>query len=202
MKQMTCKRLLLTMALMLFVVFFFIACASKQADTSVDVNMGEEAPVATSPAWSTKSDCGSCHEAEISSETDAMSMYSTHVSAGVTCSTCHIDDEGKLAEAHIDYAAAELPTKLRITEVTESVCLTCHDKEELQAKTTASTALTDSNGIVVNPHSLPATEKHEGNINCSSCHNMHLPNSPVDQGQEVCSSCHHMQVYECGTCHE
>lgn len=202
MKQMTCKGLLLTMVSMLFVVFFFIACAPNLADPSVDTNTGEEMPVVSSPAWSAESDCASCHEIETSSETDAMSMYSTHVSAGVTCSTCHIDDEGKLAEAHIDYATAELPTKLRTTEVTASVCLTCHGKEELQAKTATSTTLTDSKGTVVNPHSLPATEKHEKNINCSSCHKMHLPNSPVDQGQEICLSCHHMQIYECGTCHE
>ena len=109
-----------------------------------------------------------------------------------------------LKKAHQDVTLQDTDgaKKLKKTSVGDDVCLSCHANDYTAEATADVTALVDSNGTTVNPHDLPATSKHEQNITCSSCHDMHSDSSVEETATSLCLSCHHKNVYECNTCHE
>lgn len=154
--------------------------------------------------WAADADCSMCHAAEASSMKDAGMLAATHETAGAMCSTCHSDSKG-LAQVHVD-ATPELAqtraTKLRSTQIDRQACMSCHGGEdELSEMVAGSDVLTDSRGLIVNPHELPENEEH-AESDCSSCHSMHDGESASEAASEYCSGCHHAGVYECHTCHE
>jgi cytochrome c553 len=200
--------------LALSLLFVLAACAPQQATETSDgeaisngqpgvayndTNDEASSEEASLPAWTTASDCESCHTAEVESGESSAYVYSLHIAN--PCTTCHTDTGGQLAAAHDAYATAKQPTKLKQTSIEISVCESCHSVGDLKGLTASTTVLTDANGTVVNPHELPSHKDHTG-IDCSSCHKMHKSDPADDTATAVCSSCHHQDVYECGTCHE
>ena len=93
-----------------------------------------------------------------------------------------------------------LPYRHRDLEA--SVCLSCHDQDEIAAESSSCTALSDAQGTTVNPHELPETDTH-GQIACTDCHSMHEEQTDLQgDAKAYCMSCHHADVFECYTCHE
>lgn len=151
--------------------------------------------------WTPDSDCSVCHAVEAESFSDAESSARLHESLAADCAECHADAAG-LSEVHEGLDSGAKPAKrLKATSVEEAVCLSCHDRESLAQATENSTVLEDSNGTVVNPHSLPENDDH-GSLTCSSCHKLHSSTALADSAQAACVDCHHSGVYECYTCHE
>lgn len=163
----------------------------------------DDAPTAAEFTWSKDSDCATCHETDVASFDDAACAASQHASLKNDCLTCH-DDVAGLEEAHqkVTLDSQKKKATLKKTAVSEDICLTCHDKTELAVATAASTALTDKNGLTVNPHDLPVNDDHaEAGTTCSSCHKLHASESATETAPAVCRNCHHADVYECNTCH-
>ncbi|MEG0757541.1 MAG: hypothetical protein RR505_03980, partial [Raoultibacter sp.] len=124
-------------------------CAPQGAS---DENAGEaQADNATTQvAWSSDSDCTSCHSTESSSMSDSAYLCATHEQQGQTCTSCHTD-ETALADVHENSKdLTKTATKLKKTEVDSSVCQSCHKPSDLQAATANLTLLTDENGTTVN----------------------------------------------------
>lgn len=164
---------------------------------------GPEENAAMAFSWTPESDCSTCHENASSSFGNAACTAAGMVALEGSCMTCH-DDETGLAEAHENVALDSVKKRatLKKTEVSGSVCESCHDKAAIAEATAESTVLTDANGTVVNPHDIPVNEDHEGaGITCSSCHKVHAEDGPQVTAPSVCNNCHHHKVYECGTCH-
>lgn len=158
-------------------------------------------PVDVEFAWSAEADCSMCHADEAASMTMAGYPAATHEAEGETCASCHADNAA-LASAHEGaLPSSTMPKRLTKTKVDDTLCLACHDQEELAEKTAASTVLADSQGLVENPHALPETENHTA-IACSDCHKMHSPETAAETAKAKCLSCHHEDVFECNTCHE
>jgi predicted CXXCH cytochrome family protein len=202
------KKLLVVTVLMLLMtaLLVIVGCAPKPQDgkNGGSTSNGDDNPGIESPGWSMSSDCESCHAVEVASSTDQATSYGWHsAEPGVTCTTCHTDDNGKLTAAHAKYMTSSDPTNLRRTQVLSSSCLAsgCHDEKELTAATASSTVLTDANGMTVNPHDIPDTATHVAQINCSSCHKMHAPYDVDKTAEDLCIGCHHEEIYECNTCH-
>ncbi|MEQ3361465.1 cytochrome c3 family protein [Raoultibacter massiliensis] len=173
-------------------------CAPQSA--AGDQDKGGKDDAAVQVAWSSDSDCTSCHAMEASSMTDASYLCATHEQQGSTCTTCHTDD-GALSDVHENATdLTKTAKKLKKTEVAESVCLSCHDNGEIKAATADLALLTDDNGKTVDPHDLPTNAEHEV-IECASCHAMHSAEGADEQATAKCLSCHHQNVYECHTCH-
>ncbi|MDR0514116.1 MAG: cytochrome c3 family protein [Coriobacteriaceae bacterium] len=197
------KVLVMAMVLLGISTLLTAACAPRQSIDKPSAGATDDAVATVSlPQWTEDSNCTSseCHTAEADSATDKACVFSLH--GELACITCHMNEEGKLATQHKDYATAKPSTKLKKTAVSNEACLSCHDRLELASATAASSVLTDANGTVVNPHGLPATAAHEESISCSNCHKMHKGNPAEEAAGKVCASCHHQAVYECGTCHD
>jgi hypothetical protein len=195
------KGLLVLPLLLCLGVSMLVACAPKQATPAEgpDVSAEDSAAQIELPAWTSESDCASCHVNQFASQSSPDCLTSKH--AVLACVTCHADDSA-LAKAHENYATAKQPTKLKKTEVTRNSCLSsgCHDQESLKAVTADVTVLRDDEGLVANPHDLSANDKHEG-IVCADCHTMHEPYELEPEARQACINCHHENVYQCGTCH-
>lgn len=214
----TCMRMLpavaLTSALLLAA-----GCAPQTVSNAEGALSDTGANAVSAPAeWSPDIDCSTCHTAESSSADDAATLMGFHgsVASDVTCSSCHADSAA-LTEVHegkMD-GSGRLPKKLKKTSVSGESCAQsgCHDMQEIVGATAESTALTDDNGNVVNPHAMLNDEAHEvggsngANVTCDSCHSMHGESTSdvetmTSDAQDFCKSCHHQNVYECGTCHE
>lgn len=181
--------------------FLLASCAPQAASLSeTGDNAAEMGSVAFS--WSEESDCGMCHQTESASFEDSSLQASFHDQSD--CLGCH-DDASALSQVHEGASSDQkMPKKLKETSVTSEACQAsgCHalSADELADKTKDSTALTDSNGKVVNPHlASEMTPSHvaEG-WSCSDCHGMHKEQN----AERLCASCHHSGVYECKTCHE
>lgn len=189
---------------LVLVVVAIVGCAPQQQAAAPADDEASRAD-AVQVAWSTGSDCESCHTTEAASRKDATSLHAAH--ADSTCVSCHDDEEG-LATAHKKYQTGNPASKLKKTDVASSSCLVsgCHDQAELVQATADETVLTDTKGTVVNPHDLPVHEDHTEGVTCASCHKMHgTGTSDVDAvyqaSKATCLSCHHNEVYECHTCH-
>lgn len=123
--------------------------------------------------------------------------------ASMTCIDCHTDEDA-LAAAHSDAtSASKMPTKLKQTEVENSLCLSCHEGtlENLVSATEGIASVTDSKGTAVNPHSVLSSEQHAG-ILCGDCHSMHSDKGIEESAHDECISCHHADVFQCYTCHD
>lgn len=180
-----------------------ISCAAFSGCQSNSGSQGGESSGSnevTLTEWTEDTDCTACHSNETNSTSDSNCTVSKHSS--LTCTTCH-DDKTALASLHEGVSSSDRqPTRLKKTEVSSSVCLGCHDATELAQQTDACTALTDSNGTVVNPHSLPDTSTHSS-ITCTNCHSMHSEQTDLDgDAKSYCLSCHHANVFQCYTCHQ
>ena len=173
---------------------------APQAEPSDGSAVSDAAAPAGAPAAGTwaASDCGACH-AEGQVDAAAPSLASNHLALGVSCVTCHTDEE-KLEELHADAdPSKKMPRRLKKTDVTPETCTAsgCHSDTAALAEATADvTVLTDKDGLTVNPHAVPPTESHEA-VTCGNCHGGHSEADP----QKVCKRCHHENVYQCGTCH-
>lgn len=188
------------LTLSIAVLMVSIGCAPQaNSDTSDEAKTDTEEISTADFTWTTDSDCSLCHEKQAASQTDSTCLLSLH--AGSTCSTCHTDS-ASLETAHAKATAqGSSRAGLKTTSVPETTCLTCHNKDEISSKTSQSTALTDVNGTVVNPHDLPATADHE-ELDCNSCHQIHAADADLEKkASRACASCHHADVYECYTCH-
>jgi hypothetical protein len=118
------------------------------------------------------------------------------------CGSCHTD-EAVLKQAHEGVTYGSTPAKkAKLRTVDDQTCIDCHgDLATMAAKTVDSTALTDSNGLSVNPHERPDGEKHAENpALCTDCHRVHTADLPKD-AMKYCAQCHHRGVFQCGTCH-
>lgn len=205
MKPQVSKRALAGVALFLPLVLCAWGCSPQTAgagSSAAEASAGREgASSAIEATWSPDSDCATCHDTEASTSADGSCLAGHHtMTQGFTCITCHTDD-GTLAEVHADMDSGKTPKKLKKTEVSENVCLSCHGKADLVQKTATSTVLTDDNGTAVNPHDLPQSDEHAA-ITCTSCHQGHNTDGVQQVAPAFCQSCHHANVYECGTCHE
>ena len=180
--------------------------------------------------WSTELDCSSCHDKEAATfaETPATeadkdsaaassadkkgtneaegsvavnSYLALHTSTiDTSCSTCHPDSDA-MAKAHKRMDSGREAKRLKKTDVTDELCLGCHDQKTLAQATSDSKVLTDSNGTVVNPHDLPKNDDH-ADVSCMVCHKAHEgQDSLEDSAIDTCAGCHHAGVYECHTCH-
>jgi len=197
------KRLLLVASLLAMVAILVViaGCAPKQNTEDTGQNTGPGIQLA---AWTIDVECTECHAYEVASMTDTTTVYAPHYSwENLVCTDCHNDDDGSLTKAHADYATAAEPTRLTYSRVDKSSCFNdgCHNAESLAESAKDSTALTDKNGTVVNPHDLPQVTAH-ASIVCGSCHKLHEPNEDTGKtASDLCVGCHHEDVYECNTCH-
>ena len=152
--------------------------------------------------WAEGLECAGCHGDQDASATSDKAAFGAHVAFGLECVACHTDEALPKIHEGVD-ASSKLPSRAKKTSVdSELACLTCHDQEALAEATADSTVLTDKDGLVVNPHKLPATESHEEEVGCGSCHKMHSDKPVKRTAMATCNSCHHANVFACGTCHE
>lgn len=155
-------------------------------------------------SWTMQSDCVTCHTSEAGSSQDtACTQAVAHEAKGVTCIQCHTD-ESTLSTSHADVKFGDKPaTKPTVVTVDEKTCISCHGSmQDVATKTADSKALTDSNGVTVNPHERPAGQAHEQNsATCTDCHNNHSKTLEKD-ALKYCAQCHHRGTFQCGTCHE
>jgi len=193
------KILIIAVVIGIFVVCAW-GCAPRMNEALADPR--EDNPPGFTYTWSASSDCSVCHRSEGLSMEDTHRLAGFHAEEeGLTCITCHEDSPG-LAKAHNNVAMGEANVKrLKNTEVSDTVCLSCHSLAELATVLPESVYLVDEHGTRVNPHAVPATEGHDGVNNCSSCHETHTLSSAVELSYKNCTSCHHHEVFECGSCH-
>ena len=149
---------------------------------------------AKADAETTDEELGSAHTTEVAA------YARMHVqNFKFECTTCHIESEG-LEKAHKKLNSGKEATRLKRSEVDDSICLTCHQSEKLVEATADYTGLTDAKGTTVNPHELPKVGNHEI-IQCFNCHQVHSEKAITETAIAACNSCHHAGVFECGTCH-
>jgi hypothetical protein len=182
-----------------------VGCAPRQASEGPNQgDTGEDVGEAVVVEWSIDGDCATCHLAEsVDQDPTAPALYHEE-EEGVACITCHAVGESELAAVHEGTTATDkMPVRLKKTKVSDESCLgSCHNTEELIAVTASSTALTDNEGLVVNPHDRPVNSSHS-NISCSDCHQQHKPRAQIAQtAMALCTKCHHDKVFACGTCHD
>ena len=92
--------------------------------------------------WTTETDCSTCHADEASSRQDAACTASKHTS--LQCADCHTDT-ATLAKQHEGASSDDrMPSRLKQTTVEASVCLSCHDQDEIAAESSSCTALSDA----------------------------------------------------------
>ena len=152
--------------------------------------------------WTMESDCATCHTYEAESMSDS-AFPQAHAHTNEVCTDCHTE-ETVLATAHEDITLGDKPAKkATVQSVSDQTCIDCHGTfEEMSVKTAGSNALTDSNGVSVNPHELLPGERHEANRpSCTSCHSTHSKDLSKDS-MKFCAQCHHRGVFTCGNCHE
>ncbi|MGV8084436.1 MAG: cytochrome c3 family protein [Coriobacteriia bacterium] len=177
-------------------------CSAGKAKASADEGSQTSTTSETTAKpieWTIESDCSPCHKSE--SATDSKCLAATHAAANVACASCHADVNG-LTSAHEGVTANDVKATVAMTKTTVSsdTCKSCHDVAAVAAKAAGSTALTDANGTVVNPHELPANSDH-ATLECTSCHKAHSTTAVATTAMRACTSCHHANVFECGTCH-
>lgn len=151
--------------------------------------------------WSMDTDCSVCHTFEADSMADDK-YPQAHAHEGQSCIECHTE-EAVLTTAHEGITMGDKPAKkATVQTVNDETCISCHGTfDEMATKTAGSTALTDSNGVSVNPHELQPGEKHEANRpTCTSCHSTHSQDLSKDS-MKFCAQCHHRGVFTCGNCH-
>lgn len=183
------------------------ACAPQQATEGQELSdTSSEAEGAGAMegdfTFSMDADCVVCHTNEGSSMDDTACLVGTADHESMTCFSCH-DDEAALTDAHANVAFGDKePKRLKSTTVDAALCESCHNADELVAKTAESTVLTDNKGTVVNPHAVMGLNEDHSEINCLTCHEAHGSDPVSETAPDACSSCHHTNVYERHTCHD
>ena len=152
--------------------------------------------------------CRACHTAVADSMGEDGLLSALH--EDVACTVCHVQDAAfdsvhEDATEDTEKRLKKLRT-LKATTVDSAVCQTCHGGiEELAGLTVETAALTDKNGLTVNPHLVATelnTEGQHSAVVCANCHTVHTAKRTVDeQAQRLCLQCHHAGTYECYTCH-
>ncbi len=170
-----------------------------------DASGQDDAADTTFPdTWTPEVNCAGCHGAQLESMEQEGCGAATH-SALLGCTDCHADD-ANLEHAHHNYlTSTKQPTRLKYAFIENDFCLGCHGSwEELAEKTVESTACTDVNGTVVNPHGFPESADHD-TIRCINCHRMHEAQDQETlyaSAAHTCTLCHHSEEYvPCSTCH-
>ena len=178
--------------------------ASQAPAQSEDKDSGATAMDGQPVNWTMESDCSMCHTAEAESATDAACPQgAAHGAQNVTCVQCHTEQD-VLKTEHADVKFGDkTSTKATVVTVDPATCESCHGTmADVAAKTADSKALTDDKCTTVNPHDIPAGQKHDANPpTCTSCHNNHSKALEKD-AMKYCAQCHHRGTFECGTCHE
>ncbi|WP_350455508.1 cytochrome c3 family protein [Slackia heliotrinireducens] len=150
-----------------------------------------------------ETDCEACHEVAKESASSDLCLAGKCESEGekLTCVDCHVIDDS-LQDAHGSLnARSVVPSWLRRTDISEDLCLSCHDFDEVVANTSEDAYLVDKNGTAVNPHvAKELTSSHSG-LTCTSCHSGHEDKPIEETAYAACLGCHHAEVFECGTCH-
>ena len=189
------------------VAIVFVCCLIIIACNPSDKNPAPktaETAATSSAVWSMDSDCASCHTKEAATLTNDSCLLYAH--SDLECTSCHIDDD-KLALSHKDMSAdTSRLRRLKRTTVGEETCVDCHGTwEELSELTKESTLVKDTEGTVVNPHTVTTvinkSFQHD-RITCTSCHQMHTETTLETNANSTCATCHHQNVYTCGTCHD
>jgi cytochrome c553 len=179
------------------------ACAPQSSAENKPAGEDAQATPDTDQAftWQANSDCAVCHTVEGDSLSNSVRPQAV-AHASQDCGGCHTD-EAVLLQAHdgVGYSS-KMPKKAKLETVHEQTCIACHgDLSTMAQKTTASTALSDSNGLSVNPHERPEGATHAENpATCTDCHKVHSEDLPND-AMKYCAQCHHRGVFQCGTCH-
>ena len=189
------KSILVGLIATAFGAVLFIGCAP----TFIVLSEGEDdgAVEQVSFTWSAESDCGMCHEDEVTSFTKKTCLAYNHTDA--LCTDCHADTAA-LETVHANMMTASAPTKLQTTRVADESCLVCHTREEIQAA--GVDKLQDAEGTLFNPHLLTSSESHDA-IECTDCHNVHGRNKISQTAVDVCTDCHHKGIFrDCGQCHQ
>lgn len=177
-----------------------IACSPK-GDSEGTSDADAKTQVSGAP-WSTSTDCSVCHSAQSSSFEDPALSASFH--AASTCFDCHAD-EAALTKVHENADAPPTkPSRNSYTMASQDTCITnaCHiSYEELAALTADSKALVDIEGVVINPHAVPASSGHLiDSKECYNCHTIHTKKPPDGQ---YCRDCHHTNYFSsCSQCHD
>lgn len=158
----------------------------------------------TPTEWSMDADCTLCHTYEASTLTNEKCLLSAH--SDESCTSCHTQ-ENKLAFAHKTMSADTSKLKrLKRTTVGEENCIACHGEWEDLAELTKDTVLVqDTEGTIVNPHTVRTEinkSKQHNLVTCTSCHRMHTESNLAEAANEECRTCHHAGVFKCGTCHD
>lgn len=195
---------LLCIAFACSMVLALAACApsTSQGESGASGDSASQGASTAAFEWSADADCGLCHGLESDSLSNADCQIAVKHGA-LACSSCH-SEEDKLAQAHSKVTLEDTDkkvSKLKKTEVGNEVCLACHESDYKPEATAQVTMFTDSEGTTINPHALPATEKHQS-ILCSDCHTVHSSEPMEENAPKTCLNCHHENVYKCGTCHE
>lgn len=181
-----------------------LAGGTAGAEEAARAEPDDSGAAALTATWGEDLDCAGCHTAEAESLDDEDTLYARHAAFDLACAACH-DDAESLEKVHSDLSKARfMPKRLKKTEVSSEVCLTCHDQDKLAEATADLDLLTDDAGTTVNPHALPDTRSgaHD-QIVCASCHGMHDEEDAVEKtARNQCLTCHHANVYECYTCHD
>ncbi len=193
---MTKRKITASLLVALFCLMVSAGCAPQVSAATGDEGAEQDAAMAFEFAWSAESDCSTCHAGH--SET---AQADVHAAEGMDCSVCHVDTAG-LEAAHEGVLMGDKePKRLKLTDVANEVCLSCHDRSTIIEETADLTVLTDVEGTTVNPHDMPEVEGHQGVV-CADCHNVHDEKVTQEAASDYCLSCHHHEVYECYTCHE
>ncbi|MDO4442802.1 MAG: hypothetical protein Q4B69_02915 [Slackia sp.] len=186
---------------MAFMALGICSCAPTVAEENTQDDASSQD--GTAFVWSSDSDCKVCHDDVVESFGDQACSASQHPDLENDCFSCHDDEQG-LEKAHDGVMMGDKKKRstLKETEVSQEACTECHSPEDVLEKTASSTALTDKNGLIVNPHDIPENEEHtNAAITCSTCHKLHSQDSVQQVAAESCLNCHHAGVYECNTCH-
>lgn len=159
-----------------------------------------EASAEPESIWTADASCDTCHAVQQESMDDSTCLAGIHASMG--CMDCHQDAEG-LASVHDGKSASDkMPTKLKATDVSAELCLSCHGESwHGLVQVTSDVMLGDSEGNVRNPHDQGDIKEHQ-TLTCYDCHLAHEENDVQKSAMAQCESCHHAGVFECGTCHE
>lgn len=176
------------------------AAEGQDASGSASAEGAELTPI----NWTVDTDCAICHVTESAgAQNPACAQAVAHEQQ--VCVDCHraADELSSIHAAVTIEDRDKVPTKAKHATADPESCIECHGTlEEVASLTSGSTALTDSQGTVVNPHERPAGESHETNpALCTDCHNNHSQDLPKD-AMKYCAQCHHRGVFQCGTCHE
>lgn len=187
---------------------FMVSCTPSESENESsrtpktgETNSDDDAAANQQVDWTMESNCSTCHtyEAELMADTE---FAQAHAHENESCIDCHTE-ESVLATAHEGITMRDTPAKKATVEtVNAESCISCHGTmDEMAIITAGSTALTDSNGVSVNPHELQPGEKHEANQpTCTSCHTTHSKDLSKDS-MKFCAQCHHRGVFTCGNCH-